>query len=106
MKNTHIKLAALVVPLALCQTAAAQQSNVTIYGVLDIFGGYQNTIVGGKDTTLRLVGNNGELTSASAFAASKISATATTRASTWKTVSIPARAPSKTRFACSTARPG
>ena len=42
---------------------AMAQSSVTLYGVLDVFAGYQNTKVDGKTTSLAVLGNNGELTS-------------------------------------------
>jgi predicted porin len=34
-----------------------------MYGILDVFGGYQSAKVGGKSTSLYVLGNNGELTS-------------------------------------------
>src|SRR6516164_5271225 len=42
---------------------AMAQSSVTLYGVLDVFAGYQNTKVSGKTTSLAVLGNNGEMTS-------------------------------------------
>jgi predicted porin len=42
---------------------AQAQSSITLYGVLDEFVGYQSTKVGGKSTSLYVLGNNGELTS-------------------------------------------
>jgi len=42
---------------------AMAQSSVTMYGVLDTFIGYQNANVGGKNTSLAVLGNNGEMTS-------------------------------------------
>ena len=39
------------------------QSSLTLYGILDVFGGYQSAKVGGKSTSLYTLGNNGELTS-------------------------------------------
>ncbi|MEM5318459.1 porin [Paraburkholderia sp. JHI869] len=44
-------------------TPAMAQSSVTLYGVLDVFAGYQNTKVGGKTTSLAVLGNNGLMTS-------------------------------------------
>lgn len=44
-------------------TTAMAQSSVTLYGVLDVFAGYQNTKINGKTTSLAVLGNNGELTS-------------------------------------------
>ncbi|WP_201697049.1 porin [Paraburkholderia hiiakae] len=42
---------------------AMAQSSVTLYGVLDVFAGYQNTKVDGKTTSLAVLGNNGLMTS-------------------------------------------
>ncbi|MGF6921042.1 putative porin [Paraburkholderia sp. 40] len=42
---------------------AHAQSSLTLYGILDVFGGYQSAKVGGKNTSLYVLGNNGELTS-------------------------------------------
>lgn len=39
------------------------QSSLILYGVLDVFGGYQSARVDGKNTSLYVLGNNGELTS-------------------------------------------
>ncbi len=68
MKQTRkFKLATLSVALMATAPAAFAQSNVTIYGVLDVFAGYQNTTVGGKNTSLTAMGNNGEMTSRIGF---------------------------------------
>lgn len=47
------------------QQASAQssQSSVTLYGVLDVFTGYQTATVGGKSTSLSVLGSNSEMTS-------------------------------------------
>jgi predicted porin len=42
---------------------AHAQSSLTLYGILDVFGGYQSAKVNGKSTSLYVLGNNGELTS-------------------------------------------
>lgn len=39
------------------------QSSLTLYGILDTFVGYQNARTGGRNTSLYVLGNNGELTS-------------------------------------------
>ncbi|WP_169708776.1 porin [Trinickia terrae] len=50
------------VGMAASQWANAQ-SSLTLYGVLDVFGGYQSAKVSGKSTSLYVLGNNGEMTS-------------------------------------------
>ena len=65
--NTKIALASFAMALAASPEFAQAQSSVTVYGILDVFGGYQNTTVGGKSTSLTLMGNNGELTSRLGF---------------------------------------
>lgn len=64
-----IKLASMTVAVmaAVAGPSAFAQSTVTIYGVLDVFAGYQSTTVGGKSTSLTLLGNNGEMTSRIGF---------------------------------------
>lgn len=47
----------------LVSAPAMAQSSVTLYGVLDVFAGYQNTKIDGKTTSLAVLGNNGEMTS-------------------------------------------
>ncbi|WP_368683040.1 porin [Paraburkholderia sp. BR10936] len=47
----------------IASTPAMAQSSVTLYGVLDVFAGYQNTKVDGKTTSLAVLGNNGLMTS-------------------------------------------
>ncbi|WP_321871592.1 porin [Paraburkholderia tropica] len=49
--------------IALYAPTSVAQSSITMYGVLDMFGGYQNTKIGGKSTSMTVLGNNGELTS-------------------------------------------
>jgi len=58
----------LPVALALAYSPFAMaQSSVTIYGVIDTFVGYQKSTVGGKNESLWVVGNNGEMTSRIGF---------------------------------------
>ncbi|MFS2115664.1 MULTISPECIES: porin [Herbaspirillum] len=47
------------------------QSSVTIYGVMDVYTAYQKSTVGGKDTSLWAMGNNGEMTSRIGFKGSE-----------------------------------
>ena len=47
--------------------AAFAQSSVTIYGVVDVYTAYQKSTVGGKDTSLWAMGNNGQMTSRLGF---------------------------------------
>ena len=47
------------------------QSSVTIYGVMDVYTAYQKSTVGGKDTSLWAMGNNGEMTSRLGFKGSE-----------------------------------
>lgn len=61
-------------PIALALTAspfAMAQSSVTIYGVLDVFAGYQRSTVNGQNTSLSVIGNNGEMTSRIGFKGSE-----------------------------------
>lgn len=44
-------------------SAQAAPSSVTLYGVLDVFAGYQTATVGGKSTSLSVLGSNAEMTS-------------------------------------------
>ncbi|MGH8778852.1 porin [Paraburkholderia sp.] len=59
----------LVVILTVFSTAAAigeparAQSSITLYGVLDVFTGYQSAKVGGSNKSLAVLGSNGEMTS-------------------------------------------
>jgi len=48
---------------AVASPGAFAQSSVTLYGVLDNFIGYQSTKVGGKSTSLTVLGSNGLSTS-------------------------------------------
>jgi len=56
---------ALLIASAIVTAAgpAHAQSSLTLYGILDVFAGYQSAKVGGKNTSLYVLGNNGELTS-------------------------------------------
>ncbi|MFP4591786.1 porin [uncultured Ralstonia sp.] len=59
-------LAAAAIGAIGAQQAHAQASAtpaVTLYGVLDVFTGYQSATVGGKSTSLSVLGSNGEMTS-------------------------------------------
>lgn len=69
-RTTIIKLLPVAAALAWCSAASAQ-SSVTIYGVLDVFTGYQRSTVGGKNTSLTAIGNNGEMTSRLGFKGSE-----------------------------------
>jgi len=66
----QIKYVPVVLALAYSPFALAQ-SSVTVYGVLDVFGGYQKSTVGGKNTSLSVIGNNGEMTSRLGFRGSE-----------------------------------
>ncbi|MDY7578827.1 porin [Herbaspirillum sp. RTI4] len=61
-KNINITLMAASLGMV-ASSAAFAQSSVTLYGVLDMFSGYQSSTVGGKHTSLTVLGNNGEMTS-------------------------------------------
>lgn len=63
VKKKTIGLLTVSVLGAGLSAAAHAQSSVTLYGVLDMFGGYQNAKVSGKNTSLVTLGNNGEMTS-------------------------------------------
>ncbi len=66
MKNVKFKNKALLMIVAGGTIGAGQahaQSSLTLYGVLDVFAGYQSAKAGGKNTSLYVLGNNGELTS-------------------------------------------
>lgn len=59
-----------LIPAALLLAAAPAafaQSSVTIYGVVDVYTAYQKSTVGGKDTSLWAMGNNGQMTSRLGF---------------------------------------
>ncbi|WDZ95160.1 porin [Herbaspirillum sp. WKF16] len=63
-----------LLPVALLLAAAPAayaQSSVTIYGVLDVYTAYQKSTVGGKNTSLWAMGNNGEMTSRLGFKGSE-----------------------------------
>jgi predicted porin len=70
---SKFKLASLTIALMSAGIAPAvmAQSSVTIYGVLDVYTGYQNTTVGGKNTSLTAMGNNGSMTSRLGFKGSE-----------------------------------
>ncbi|CAG4888539.1 Outer membrane porin protein 32 [Paraburkholderia saeva] len=60
------KKLALLMTSTIAMLAAGEvhaQSSLTLYGVMDVFAGYQSANVGGKSTSLYVLGNNGELTS-------------------------------------------
>jgi len=66
VKNVNDKNKALLMIAAIAAIGAGQahaQSSLTLYGILDVFGGYQSAKTGGKNTSLYVLGNNGELTS-------------------------------------------
>jgi predicted porin len=63
IKAKHAVFLTMVSLTSLGSKYAAAQSSVTMYGILDVFGGYQSAKVGGKSTSLYTLGNNGELTS-------------------------------------------
>lgn len=66
MKTVNYKNIVLLTMAAAGLAGAGQvhaQSSLTLYGILDEFGGYQSAKVGGKSTSLYVLGNNGELTS-------------------------------------------
>ncbi|MFK4441796.1 putative porin [Caballeronia udeis] len=66
MKNANYKNIALLTMAAAGLAGVGQvhaQSSLTLYGILDEFAGYQSAKVGGKSTSLYVLGNNGELTS-------------------------------------------
>ena len=60
--NHKYKVVAMAIG-AICAGQAHAQSSLTLYGILDVFAGYQSSTVGGKSTSLAVLGNNGELTS-------------------------------------------
>lgn len=62
VKRRLLQLTAIGALVAASAPAMAQ-SSVTLYGVLDTFVGFQHSNVGGKSTSLTVLGNNGELTS-------------------------------------------
>lgn len=62
-KNKGLLKLTVIGAATLACTSAMAQSSVTLYGVLDVFGGYQNAKIDGKSTSLAVLGNNGELTS-------------------------------------------
>ncbi|MBB3213065.1 putative porin [Herbaspirillum sp. Sphag1AN] len=66
-KTCNLRWISVVLALTATQAAWAENSSVTIYGVLDVFAGYQSTTIGGQKTNLSLVGNNGEMTSRIGF---------------------------------------
>lgn len=61
-KRRFLQLTAIGAAVVASAPAMAQ-SSVTLYGVLDEFVGYQHANVGGKGTSLVVLGNNGEMTS-------------------------------------------
>jgi predicted porin len=66
VKNVNDKNKALLIISVITAIGAGQahaQSSLTLYGILDVFGGYQSAKTGGKNTSLYVLGNNGELTS-------------------------------------------
>jgi predicted porin len=63
MKRSQIALLTISALGCIWAAQARAQSSITLYGVLDEFVGYQSTKVAGKNTSLVLLGNNGELTS-------------------------------------------
>lgn len=62
VKMRFLELTAICAAVVASAPAMAQ-SSVTLYGVLDTFVGYQNAKIGGKSTSLTVLGNNGEMTS-------------------------------------------
>ncbi|TDN61807.1 porin [Paraburkholderia sp. BL10I2N1] len=61
--NHKYKVVVMAAIGAVCAGQAHAQSSLTLYGILDVFAGYQTAKVGGRNTSLAVLGNNGELTS-------------------------------------------
>jgi predicted porin len=66
VKKSKSKNKVLLMTVAIGAMGAGEahaQSSLTMYGIMDVFAGYQSAKVGGKNTSLYVLGNNGELTS-------------------------------------------
>ena len=63
MNIKNVAILTMVTAGVIGSNEAYAQSSLTLYGILDVFAGYQSAKVGGKNTSLSVLGNNGELTS-------------------------------------------